>query len=350
MLRELEYRLRERIQCTTGRITLVLDTLDALLDKTGCSVPEAHAMIARLTKMLPAYSRMVVVSAVDASPAALAVVASLSSPLFWSGQEPEQRTHDGQWTHATIFARVHPVALVRHLYTTYGLTPPTSSMPLRRAAYAEAGQTPPQIDEHKADPRFWSVLHSVASRGPFGVDGAQGGWWNASRTSHLHDLDAFAAPHTPELSAEQVLGLHNDTRELYTKGIGFLELHATMAHGKYAEELAACAHDPQPQGGARLRLLSLDMDTSAPSAMQQAAAADPHASLVQQLPFNLQETGEQRERREQVALPYAYQLQGAQEPAPESAWRGSTGQSAIFFEPESEDDEDDDDPDDDLDV
>ena len=84
--------------------------------------------------------------------------------------------------------------------------------------------------------------------------------------------------------------------------------------------------------------------------MPQAAAADPHASLVQQLPFNLQETGEQRERREQVALPYAYQLQGAQEPAPESAWRGSTGQSAIFFEPESEDDEDDDDPDDDLDV
>ena len=44
-----------------------------------------------------------------------------------------------------------------------------------------------------------------------------------------------------------------------------------------------------------------------------------------------------------MPLPFAYQLQDATP-------RGSTGQSTIFFDPESEDDEDDDDPDDDLDI
>ena len=73
-----------------------------------------------------------------------------------------------------------------------------------------------------------------------------------------------------------------------------------------------------------------------------------HSSMVQQLPFNLQETAQQRERRDQVPLPYAYQLQ--EEPQSGSAWRGSTGQTSIFFEPEREDDEDDEDPDDDLDL
>ena len=69
--------------------------------------------------------------------------------------------------------------------------------------------------------------------------------------------------------------------------------------------------------------------------------------MVQSLPFNLAETKQQRERRENVPLPYTYQLNPAQENA---SLRGSTGQSAIFFEPESEDDEDDEDPDDDLDL
>lgn len=327
---------------------LVLDSLDALFDVTGCSVSEAYLFVNTLLQALPNYSRLVAMSAVDAGKEAQALAASLTSPQLWSELETEESSPEAPGTHATIRARVHSPGLIRHLYSMYGLTPPSSSVALCRTAYAEAGKTAPEVGEHKADPRFWSILHSVGGRGPLGVPGEESGWWNHSRVACLHALDAVAAPHGPELSLEQALGLQSDTSELYTTGVGFLELRAALSSGKHAEELAACAHDVQPDGRIRLRLLALDMDPGAQEAQAPAAPADPHASMVQQLPFNLGETQQQRERREQVSLPYTYQLH--ETPTPESAWRGSTGKSAIFFEPESEDDEDDDDPDDDLDV
>lgn len=344
-LETLEQAIRDALQPTLSRTMLVIDSIDALLELTACSVADAYMLLYTLLQSLPMFSRLVVLSAVDASRDAQAVTAALVAPQLWSGQEPEDLAPGTTWSHATIRARVHPPALLRHLHASYGLTPPTSSAGLRQAAYAEAGKRAPHTVERKADPRFWSVLHSVGGRGPLGI-AEEHGWWNDQRTSRLHAMDACAAPHEPQLSAEQVLGLHSDTSELYNTGIGFLELHAALSSGKHVEELAGCAYESQADGGARLRLRALDMDSG--TLFPAAPPADPHASMVQQLPFNLGETEQQRQRREQVALPYTYQLHDP--PASDTAWRGSTGKSAIFFEPESEDDEDEDDPDDDLDV
>ena len=327
-----------------SRTSFYVDSIEGLLEASGASVAETYRFLSGILARLPMYARLVVGSDVDASRDAQGVCAALTSPQFWNGQEPDELGSGNQWSHATLRARLHPPALVRHLYSSYGLVPPTSGAALYRAAHAEAGtSTQSAPDDRKADARFWSVLHSVAGRGPFGLDDDRG-WWSAVRApaSRLQAMEAPAPPLGPVLFAEQALGLHSDTADAYSTGYGYLEVRAALSTGKHVEELAALAYAPQR----RLRLHALEMDTShVPVA---APAADPHASLVQQLPFNLNETPQQRERREQVSLPYAYQLHDT--PAPESAWRGSTGQSAIFFEPESEDDEDDEDPDDDLDV
>lgn len=334
-----------------ARVTLVVDSLDALLDATQSTVREAYALLSAFLRALPHHSRLVLGSLVDAGANAQTLASSLVSPQVWSGLE-ERYDAGPAWTHATLRVRLHPPALIRHLYKVYGLSPPTSSPALRRAALAGAGSKEGVGEEPSApDSRFWNVLHSVAGRGPLGTGtpGQDAGWWAANRASMpgWHALHRSTPPYTPILHAEQVLGLHSDTAELYSTGLVYLELHMAVSSGKHAEELAACTYK-QSGGQPRLALLALDMETPVQSAAP--AAADPHASMVQTLPFNLGETTQQRARREEVALPYTYQLHEQPEVAPASAWRGSTGQSAIFFEPESDDDEDDDDPDDDLDL
>ena len=129
-------------------------------------------------------------------------------------------------------------------------------------------------------------------------------------------------------------------------GCLFLETHVYMSSGKQLCEWALFCFDQLW----RLRIKALDPLSTAPL-----APPAPVNQAASDVPFNLQETPQQRERREQVPLPFAYQLtQPASQPSSSASsapgLRGTTGQSTIFFEPESEDDEDEDDPDDDLDL
>ncbi|WFD00120.1 hypothetical protein MYAM1_002866 [Malassezia yamatoensis] len=351
-LEQLERKVVNEVRQRTSRSMLVLDSLEGLLDVTNCSVAQAYTMLRRVLYALPEYSRLVVMTDLDVGHDAQTLASALQSPQLWSASAAS-KSSESSFSHATIRVRVHPPELLRYLYSDMKLTPPTSSQASRRAAYAEAQEhvPDPSVSSSSFDPRFWRILSSVGARGPLGVKGGEIGWWNAVGAAGLHTIDSSTAPYVPEVCAEQVLGLHSDTKDTYATGIGYLELHVALSNGKYLEELAACINHTKQDGSVRVGLSSLNMSTSDAIEQTSKASSDPHASMVQQLPFNLGETSQQRERREQVALPYAYQLQDSSaQSLNQTAWRGSTGKSAIFFEPESEDDEDDDDPDDDLDV
>lgn len=332
------------------------------------------------TLTLLAASRLVVGAHVDGTAAGSSLAGLLCSPLFWS----QQKSDDAATTpaHTTITARLHPASLFRYLYKTYALAPPSSSTAVFRAAASEtpdgqpaltgAGDAPSGGDAHA---HFWDVLHTVSGRGPLGMreaaPGTPAGWWCSALEGAeyarppLHALDTTAM-HTRrtahKLTLDELVG-----KDAAPRGVGVLELHQLSSTGKVTDEVTGCACEALSggRGGAWLRLLALDTSggteqTAAPTPAP--AGPDPHTSMLQSLPFNLGETQTQRERREQVPLPYAYyqqapgqaagQLQTAAPTAiPSSAaWRGSTGKSAIFFEPESEDDEDEEDPDEDLDV
>jgi len=320
---------------------LVIDSLDAMFDATQCSVREAYTLLPRILNLLPRYSRLIVGLDSDPSTPASSLSAALHSPQIWASHDPVHDALPGPpWSHATVWVRVHPPALLQHIHKTYGLVPPSSGHATCRAAYEDAGLP----DSHAAAPqansapdmRFWTVLHNCTRRGPLGLIDSPGstGWWGAMGHPlclHSADLDS----HVP--SSQSVVSWASLQGE--ARGCVFLEIHASLSSGKKLSELTLCAFDE----ARRLRIRSLDTSE----------AGDPvpesqHSTMVQQLPFNLQETAQQRERRDQVPLPYAYQLQDT--PQGSSAWRGSTGQTSIFFEPEREDDEDDEDPDDDLDL
>lgn len=233
--------------------------------------------------------------------------------------------------------RVHPLSLLRHLYKTYALLPPTSSA----ATFAAAGLNT-NAGSGDADPRFWAVLRSVGSRGALGTQ-SQRGWWVDEPQRHMHTLDAAEAP-----DARRVLTVRDLLADV--RGVGVLEIHASVSSGKVWEEVSACSH-ARAASGAVLRILPLDMRDTSAAPQPAPQMADPHAAMLKGLFFNLGETTTQRERREQVPLPYAYHTQSADAmPAQQGTLRGSTGKSDIFFEPESDDDEDDDDPDDDLEL
>ncbi|WFD29920.1 hypothetical protein MSPP1_000934 [Malassezia sp. CBS 17886] len=346
---------------THAPVTLLFDSLEALMLTTDASTHDVFAALRRLLHALPPHSRLCVGTAMDQD-AAGPLRAALDTSALWSrvegADERSSGSSSGVPTHATVTVRVHPPEFVRHIYRTYGLLPPTSAPPVWRAAYAGAGLSSSTLPAAgAADPRFWDVVHSAARRGPLGTAQDAAGWWCVSRgarheRSRLHAADLVDAPQCappPVIRADELL---RDELSGDMRGVGFLELHTALPHGKHMEEFVAYGHDVSGDGAHRLQLIALDMQSRVPSASaalapSAPAPADPHAALVQSLPFNLGETAEQRARREQVPLPYTYQLD---EPPTQPAMRGSTGQSVIFFEPESDDDEDDEDPDDDLDV
>lgn len=313
-----------------GPITLVIDSLDAMFDATLCSVREAYTFLPRILNLLPRYSRLVVGLDSDPSTSASALSAYLHSPQVWAGHDPVHDALPGPpWSHATVWVRVHPPALLHHIHRTYGLMPPLSGV--------ETSTT-----ESAPDMRFWTILHNCARRGPLGLVDAPSsmGWWGPMmRPLSLHSADLL--DQDSALSLGPVVSWHHLQGE--ARGCVFLELHASLSSGKKMNELALCAFD----SAKRLRIKCLDTAEAAVSAP--ASQPDAHGTMMQQLPFNLQETEQQRERRAQVPLPFAYQLQD-ESSSMQRAWRGSTGQTSIFFEPEREDDEDDEDPDDDLDL
>ncbi|WFD19166.1 hypothetical protein MCAP1_001389 [Malassezia caprae] len=324
-----------------GPTMLFIDSLDAMFDATQCSVRDAYTFLPRILNLLPRYSRLIVGLDSDPSTPASRLAAALHSPQIWASHDPVHDALPGPpWSHATVWVRVHPPALLQHIHKTYGLLPPSSGPATHRAAYEDAGladsHTAPTTDS-APDMRFWTVLHNCTRRGPLGLvdPPSSTGWWGATahpqclHSADLLDSDVRSSP--PVVSWASLQG--------EARGSVFLEIHASLSNGKKLSELTLCAHD----SAKRLRIKSLDTSEAVVPVSE-----SQHSSMVQQLPFNLQETAQQRERRDQVPLPYAYQLQDA--PHGASAWRGSTGQTSIFFEPEREDDEDDEDPDDDLDL
>lgn len=291
----------------------------------------------------------------EPSASAAPLVAALLSPQTWIRHEPLHDSLPGPpWTHATISVSIHSAAVVRHLQKQYSLAPPSASSALRRAAMADHNVTtlPDDVKTSPSTPdtRFWTVLHNVTRRGPLGLvqphtSEQNAGWWIAApHQPGFHAADAVAASERPHTEPNFVWDVThgNPPCDAESRGLQFLEIHAALSSGKRMDEFAACVRD----GNAKLQIVALDCVERFDTSTKPTLPTDAHTSMVNQMPFNLHETPQQRDRREQVPLPYTYQLESDKP----SGWRGSTGQSAIFFEPESEDDEDDEDPDDDLDL
>lgn len=259
--------------------------------------------------LLTAHSRLVLGIHVENTEQ---LVAALRSPLFWSGLDQSC---------ATINVRVHHPAILAHLAQMYALTPPRSSQAVHDAAAREHGEEPVPAASVEPDASFLTVLQNVGTRGPLGTPSEQG-WWRAVN-ARMHAADACVAG--------AVVPIDDVLAGTLTPGI--LEIHAALPGGKYTDELAGFALTADHT----LRIVALGAPT--------ATGTDAHAELVKSLPFSLSETEGQRERRDQVPLPYAHHVHNVG-----STLRGTTGKSDIFFEPESDDDEDDEDPDDDLDL
>ncbi|PWN22190.1 hypothetical protein BCV69DRAFT_297490 [Microstroma glucosiphilum] len=189
-------------------------------------------------------------------------------------------------------------------------------------------------------------------------------------------------------------------------GWGLITSQYRLPGGKFGEEVFGCVCQLQRPGASetqaqpelldslksRLRLVPLEMgdrraaaESSRNGAMSReqksgagtsgGGAAPPpqrdHSSLVDSLPFKLSLTDEQRSRRGNVDLPFAPSDRIYEGLSSEQAdtigngrrtgggeegemgemglRRGTTGQSTIYFEPDSADEEDEEDPDEDLD-
>lgn len=116
------------------RMTVVLDSLDALVESTQCSDRAAYAFVRRLLSFLPRFSRVVLGHDGDPNASAASLVPSLRCPQLWVGIQPMHDVLSGPpWTHATLSVRVHTAAFVRYIQETYGLAPPASHASLRRA-------------------------------------------------------------------------------------------------------------------------------------------------------------------------------------------------------------------------
>lgn len=318
------------------------------MESTMCTEHDVYVLVRRLLSVLPRFSRLVLRYDGDPLASAASIVATIRGPQLWMGIQPVHDVLSGPpWTHVTLSVRVHAIEFARYVQETYGLPPIPSNTMIRRAAFEDAHLEYPVDDplppDHPPDMRFWSVVHHVSRRGPLGLldDHRSAGWWGPSgRNACLHSGDS--APTAAQ--REPIMKWHDLLED--PSGCLFLETHVYMSSGKQLCEWALCGYD---QLG-RLRIKALDPLSTAPL-----APPAPVNQAASDVPFNLQETPQQRERREQVPLPFAYQLtEPASQPSSSASsapgLRGTTGQSTIFFEPESEDDEDEDDPDDDLDL
>lgn len=368
------------LNASASKTTVVIDSLNAIAHAAADhgGVRMASILVRETLSLVGASSRLVVglqMGGVEASTSA-GLLSSLHSPLIWGSCAASTIPAAAGGT--VLSATIHSPALLRHLVKQYGLKPPSTSTSVRRALGFDDGDD----DGEQVDARFWDVLRNVASRGPMGVasfeaGGGTIGWWSdescafetlsivgnegsngteqrqsqSQSQSQSHSAEPLAA----EITMADLLNAHRG-------GYAVLEVHYQARNGKKHEELVGLVTMPSD---ATLELVPLCMAepscvtassdvstlTSTGTAAAPASAAcsggAAHSSMISTLPFNLSETVDQRQRRETVALPYAYH-QNAQQA--ERALRGTTGNAKIFFEPEDDDDEDDEDPDDDLDL
>lgn len=231
------------------------------------------------------------------------------------------------------------------------------------------------------DARLWSILNHLSARAQFG----QGSWLNdvagdgssLALGEHCEALSACVGQQVSEneetwdaveerITLRDLLGpdrsaVGNKARRqgakggkgrsegegsVDGKGWAILVSQHRLPGGKFGEEVLGVR---RRRTGA-LTLVPLDMADHRSVSAPTTSGDDPHASLVSSLPFNLSLSTEQRQRRDDVALPFVptdriYEGYALEEEG-KGLVRGSTGQSTIFFEPESGDEEDDEDPDD----
>lgn len=231
-------------------------------------------------------------------------------------------------------------------------------------------------DTRATDPRLWSILAHLSAHADLSGPGA---WFN----DYIDDLqgeeveairpacegdNAFIDGENARITLQDLLGYTNSNRsknetQLSRSGWGIVTSQHRLPGGKFEEEALGVVYSRQG-GRTKLRLLPLDMkDRRSAAQMSNAgdtknrSAGDSHSSLINSLPFNLSLTDEQRNRRGNVDLPfaptdqiyegYAARVSDAMDEAEEGKLRrGTTGQSTIYFEPDSGDEEDEEDPDD----
>ncbi|PWN28579.1 hypothetical protein BDZ90DRAFT_152205 [Jaminaea rosea] len=247
-------------------------------------------------------------------------------------------------------------------------------------------------NEMQTDPRLWSILTHLAARADLGSaswllndvgqDGssllegehiealrasicgsdtnrqkASPGWDPVESRITLRDLlgkERAASKATKRTAKGSRSSSQHDSNGDEGRGWAILISQHRLPGGKFGEEALGVR---QRLHGGGLSLVPLDMgDHRSLREAEKNTEGDAHASLVSSLPFNLSLTSSQRERRDDVALPFVptdriyegYEREEGGHGGEEGVGlrRGTTGQSTIYFDPESGDEEDDEDPDD----
>ncbi|CAO1637683.1 unnamed protein product [Parajaminaea phylloscopi] len=229
--------------------------------------------------------------------------------------------------------------------------------------------------QRSTDPRLWSLLEKLGAEAAVN---APGSWlFDCREELEGEELEAIRPvdedqtefdPVSARITLDDLLGPAarphgKNTAQRRRSGWGLITSQHRLPGGKFDEEIFGCIMHLDARGDARLRLVPLDMSdrrsagqSNAVSAVGSAASGqEPSHSLLDSLPFNLSLTEEQKKRRDGIALPFAPtdQIYEGMSPMDEQGdddagrlRRGTTGQSTIYFEPDSGDEEDEEDPDD----
>ncbi|CAO1636651.1 unnamed protein product [Sympodiomycopsis kandeliae] len=232
----------------------------------------------------------------------------------------------------------------------------------------------------ETDVRIWNTLSQVTSQeGLFNPS-----WWNEEvdllkneeleairhhnhNHNHNHSEEGFdPIEHRitlADLLSSNYVTSNSKRNEQVTNsnrsriGWGLISCQTKSTGNKFNEEILGCCMSSSN----RFKLVPLEMGdyrSAAATATQDKTSKQDSQPAVKQdssslLPFNLSLTSEQRERRNQVELPFQASeniYQGVSKEEDLGLRRGTTGQSVIYFNPDSADEEDEEDPDDDLDI
>lgn len=238
--------------------------------------------------------------------------------------------------------------------------------------------------QRQTDPRLWLVAGNLTS---LALIGGQHSWFElhkdelegeeieAVRLVDVNDeVGRFWDPIEARITLSDLLGpttFSTPRNAMHRRrlGWGIITSQHRLLGGKFGEEILGCVvrpfSDRHAADGARMVLVPLDMGDrrSAGQPFSGGTQAQPragdesfasHPSLIESLPFNLLLSDEQKRRRKDVHLPFSatdriyegLSLQERDEDDQIRLRRGTTGQSTIYFEPDSADEEDEEDPDD----
>ncbi len=270
----------------------------------------------------------------------------LEDPSIWFSRKKPQG-HLGRFAaegNAGLFASVHlqPAAILDYVTSRYALSVPLTPYSLQRLLETSEGfqASEGEFAEADVDPRFWTILRTVISRSPLGDARTQSGWWNDTTREDRAKWNPLSdqEPRVNSTSAAgpAAKGAADVSRDASTHSQACLVARRRLRSGKHQEELLKCKVKdgrlllaPVLPGEHVHHARAQPLDQPGPRTARPPSATsndtDDHRSLVGKLSFNLAETPEQRDKREQLSMPY--------EPP-------NKGQGSIIFHPESDDDPD----------